>query len=433
MHLIERRVEEYIAANALLSDRSLPVIVTLSGGADSVAMLSVLTTLGYRCVAAHCNFHLRGDESDRDERHACDVARRFGAEFVVTHFDVERFRIDSPRPVSIEMACRELRYRWFESLRVTHRAQAIAVAHNANDNIETLFLNLLRGCGISGLRGMQPVNDRHVVRPMLCCYREEIEQYLEDRHIGYITDSSNLENDYKRNCLRNEVLPVIRRFFPTADRNISASISHLADNEQLYRHMLNEKSLRYIDATGAVDLNRLCGKEPYPEMLLYEWLSPKGLSKSDVIDIVSRRGISGNRYGSYYTDHGWLRPVTNKTDRQIALNDIFEITAHPISDFSPERNPDIAYFDNSVMATDLHIRFWQPGDRIAPYGMKGSKKLSDLFSDAKLSLEEKARIPLLMSGDTILWVAGIRASRHFPVTADSKGFISVRYIGHSKI
>ena len=208
MNLTEK-VKDAIERQGLLRPQG-RVVVAVSGGADSVALLSVLLELGYDCLAAHCNFGLRGAESVRDMRHVESLADRLGVDLCVRDFDVAARRADTGE--SVEMACRELRYEWFYELVDRERAQAIAVGHHAEDQLETLFLNLLRGTGITGLRGMRPRNG-HVVRPMLECTRAEIEDYLHTRGLDWVTDSTNASDDFTRNRLRNRLLPLVDELF----------------------------------------------------------------------------------------------------------------------------------------------------------------------------------------------------------------------------
>lgn len=189
------------------------ILAAVSGGADSVALLRVLAALGCNCIAAHCNFHLRGDEADRDEAFVRKLCHDIDIELRCTDFDVEAYK--KSHGVSTEMACRELRYDWFERQRAALGCSVIAVAHHRDDNIETFFLNLVRGSGITGLAGIKPCNGK-IVRPLLGSSRDEIINYLKTLGQDYVTDSTNLENDYARNKIRNVMLPEISRLFPSA-------------------------------------------------------------------------------------------------------------------------------------------------------------------------------------------------------------------------
>lgn len=435
LHPLEKSVAEAIENFRLIDSRKqAPVIATLSGGADSVALLAALTALGYNCVAAHCNFHLRGEESDRDERHARAMAELLGAEIRVTHFDVESYRREHGG--SVEMACRELRYAWFEELRTELGAQAVAVAHNSDDNVETFFLNLLRGTSIVGLTGMAPLSRGHIVRPMLEVSRSMIEDYLACRNLPFITDSSNLSNDYRRNRLRNVVLPALCGCFPDADARIAQTMSHLTANEKLYRALLDEKRVEF-SAQGGWPINVAELTRLYPDnaaVMLYEWLRPEGLTFTQAADIAGNPVRAGVTFAieehTLLLDRGMLLKVSDEKENICSPADMIEIMTVKADEFTPSGSPTEAYFDESVLTEGkpFVIRTWQKGDRMRPFGMRGSKKLSDIFSDAKIPLDAKHRTPIVVhpvTGD-ILWVAGIRASAHFPVTGSTKRVVVMR-------
>lgn len=214
------------------------VIVAVSGGADSVALLSSLASVN-RCeiIAAHCNFHLRGEESMRDYRVVRNLAAKLGVPFVVADFDVPAYMAQR-KGCSLEMACRELRYEWFDGILQRFGADRIATGHNADDNIETLFLNLLRGSGTSGLKGMVMDNGK-IWRPLLDVHRNEILEYLKDKNVGFITDSSNLTSDYRRNFLRNEVLPLLRSRWKGADKALDRTLRHLSEENAVISAAVN--------------------------------------------------------------------------------------------------------------------------------------------------------------------------------------------------
>ena len=212
------RVEQYMARCGMPAPGA-RVLVALSGGADSVALLLVLRSLGYDCVAVHCNFHLRGEESMRDEKFVRGLCADLGLQLKVKDFNVkERMKADG---VSVEMACRDLRYEWFEHERQSEQCCNIAVAHHSDDNVETLLLNMLRGTGIAGMAGIKPMNG-YIIRPLLCVSRQEIEEFLKEVGQDYVIDSTNAVADVKRNRLRNIVLPVIMGQFPSAKTGFKA-------------------------------------------------------------------------------------------------------------------------------------------------------------------------------------------------------------------
>ncbi len=429
-------IHRSIVNHNLLSGDSV-VIVALSGGADSVALLSALCELGYDCIAAHCNFHLRGDESDRDERHAADTARRLGAKYEVIHFDTEAYA--SAKGISIEMAARELRYEWFERLRQQYGAEAIAVAHHRDDNIETFFLNLLRGTGIAGLTAMSPRRGC-IIRPMLDLTRADILSYLQKQNLSYVTDSTNADIQYRRNRLRNVILPLLNEHFPGADEAIAHTIACLQSNEAIYRKAINDASSLYFH-DNKIDLEKLIGEYIEPSTLLFELLHPYGFTASQIGDIISSHRNTGSRFLSpthiAVIDRGHLLIDTiNRTDTteeyQITLtDDVSEPIGIAISKIDKSefalcpKNSHTLFLDKSVLDGNptFRLRRWRIGDRIAPFGMRGTKKVSDIFSNARMSALEKQSAWLLTRDDEILWIVGVRASRHFPVTDDSSHIV----------
>lgn len=429
MYPLETKVAAYIASHSILSDDRRRVLVGLSGGADSVALLAVLSALGYNCTALHCNFRLRGDESERDRLHARDIACKLGTDYRETTFDVEaRRRADGS---SVEMACRALRYEWFAELLTETSAQAIAVGHNLTDNVETFFLNLLRGTSLAGLTGMEPrCEATKVVRPLLGITRGEIVEYLDARGLRHIDDSSNFSTVYRRNQLRLEVLPALRQYFPDADARITSTMEKLRLNESFYRRSIDRTIQRYIDDTdGSIDLEALVLNEPEAPLLLFEHLRGDGLTYTQASDIIKARSESGRRFmtsrGNLTTHRGRLMRETHTGSPTI--NDI-AIEIQPVSRLHPEECPDTAYFDISLAdrLDDLTVRPWREGDRIKPWGMRGSKKLSDIFSDAHIPVSLKETIPVVALDDEIIWVAGMRNSRLWPVSPGSERMVVMK-------
>lgn len=405
------------------------MIVTLSGGADSVALASALVALGCNCVAAHCNFHLRGCESDRDESHARRIAESLGIPFHSVHFDVAAQQALTGE--SVEMACRTLRYDYFERLRSEIGACAIAVAHHRDDNTETMMLNMLRGTGLAGLTGMDPRRG-HIVRPMLDCTRAEVEQYLAECGLTYVTDSSNLANDYRRNKVRNRILPVINEEFPDAPENFSVTISVVREQHSFYRRMIHRLSAIYRLPSGEIDLKRLVKNEPDAALLIYEWLKDTGITRSQAGDIVACADKSGKQFDgngvSYVTHRGALRSTTS------AITDPFDVArlSFIITDadgFRPGDDPFTIYFDADALGEhpQFQIRSWQTGDRMRPFGMNGSRKLSDIFSDAKVPVDAKPSVPIVTFGNDIIWVVGLRATRLYKVTSTTHRVLALTY------
>lgn len=407
----KERIADYIASERLLQPGA-RVIVGLSGGADSAALLAVLSELGYRCIAVHCNFGLRGAEADRDMEYSQALAVvRFGAEFRSVRFDTAAHM--AARAISAEMACRELRYDYFERLRVETGAEAIAVGHHREDNVETFFLNLLRGSGLHGLRGMLPKRGC-IIRPLLKVSKAEILDYLSENGIDYVTDSSNLSDDYKRNKLRNRVLPLLEADFPGAIEAIERSMTNLRGNEALYNSLLPGRS------------DSLEGVSP---TLLHEWLAPFGFNSDRCEQIL--QSVSGAVF------HSSTHRLTLCPGRRYVLEPIGVKSVRPNltgriidrhADFSPL--PGVLYLDaDAVEATPprWQLRPWCRGDRMRPFGMKGTKLVSDLLAEAGVPASHRPQSYVLTLNDEIVWAVGVRASALYPVTSETKRIIEIHH------
>ena len=440
--MFQAKVERFIQRHGLLTGKRL-VLVGLSGGADSVALLGVLVRLGYPCRALHCNFHLRGAESDRDEVFARQFADSLGVPFVKVDFDTRGYAVIHQE--SIEMAARSLRYRWFEEQRQAFNAEAIAVAHHRDDSVETLLMNLLRGSGIRGLGGIRPRNGQ-VVRPLLAVSRAEIEEWLQTQGWDYVTDSSNLSDAYTRNFIRLRVLPLLEQLNPAARETIARSAAHLSAAEQLYAYTVEEARKAVFITADSLSIEALM-RYPSPETLLYEWLRPLGFSRIVVGELFeSLTGLSGKQFYSAThqvlkdRDRLYIAPLQEPSAWQpieipVATGELtqplrlsFQLMERT-SDFQLERASDTAYFDAEKLPGRLTLRLPQTGDWFVPFGMRGRKKLSDFFADQKMNRWEKLRQPLLCAGESIVWVVGRRADDRFRVGEETKMIFSVKKIG----
>ena len=291
--MIQQRIKQYIEKEDLFSSGS-KILIALSGGADSVALLCILHAAGYPCEAAHCNFHLRGEESNRDEQFVRQLCKKYGIHLHTIDFDTTRYAAE--KHISIEMAARELRYNWFEEIRNQCRADVVAVAHHQDDSVETILLNLIRGTGITGLLGIRPRNGV-IVRPLLCINREEIMRYLQSIGQDYVTDSTNLEDEYTRNKIRLNLLPLMQTTNPSVKNSLIETSNYLSDVATIYNRYIEEAKTRIATTEGI----RICElvKEPAPEALLFEILHPLGFNSAQIKDIVhSLHGQSGKQFSS---------------------------------------------------------------------------------------------------------------------------------------
>ena len=436
-----REVRSYIERFRLLSDDRL-VLVGLSGGADSVALLAVLVELGYSCVALHCNFHLRGAESDRDEAFAREFAGLSQVPFHKKDFDTVSYAKE--KRLSIEMAARELRYAWFEDMRMSLGGQAIAVAHHRDDSVETFLMNLSRGSGIRGLTGIRPKNG-FIVRPLLGVSRDEILAWLAERGYPYVVDSSNLSDVYTRNFIRLSVLPLLERINPSVRKAISRSAEHLAAVETIYLSVLKKAREEVITPDGDLSVEALT-RYPAPETVLYELLKDYGFTRvvsENIFAALSKE--SGKTFDSrthrLVTDRGFLRvaPLVENEERSRFLLDLkrgacdepvrLSFQECPLRDFTIEKDKRIAYFDYDKLTFPLYLRRWKEGDWFVPFGMRGRKKLSDYFSDHKYSRIDKERAWLLCSGDSVIWLVGERTDDRFKIGKSTRRALVVNFLG----
>lgn len=432
------KVAKFIEQQALLPDKA-KVLIALSGGADSVALLLALHKLNYRCEAIHCNFHLRGEESMRDETFTRELCNRYNIPFTVVNFNTTAYAKE--KGISIEMAARELRYDAFEKRRTQIKAEAIAVAHHRDDSAETLLLNLIRGTGIKGLHGILPKNG-HIIRPLLCTSREEITDYLAWRQESYVTDSTNLTADYTRNKIRLEILPLMQEINPSVKESIAQTAERVSEAEKVYAKAIEEGIAR-VKSGSTIDINKL-KREPSPGALLFEILQPLGFNGAQIKEItLSIDGESGRTYAcapwKVIKDRTTLiiAPLeAEKPEEKTIVPDgetetphgLLTSTARPF-DGQIKRDKRFATIDSHKAKFPLTLRLWQQGDRFAPFGMRGTKLVSDYMTDRKMSLIEKEQQYVVTDATGhIVWLVGERLSSHYATDEKTKEVIVLEWI-----
>lgn len=419
-----KKVSQFIEEKHLFgfSDK---VLVALSGGADSVALLRVLLRLGYACEAAHCNFHLRGEESVRDERFVRALAERLGVPLHVIHFDTNAYA--ASHNVSVEMAARELRYDWFTKLRQECGAKVVAVAHHRDDSVETFLLNLVRGTGINGLQGIRPVNG-DVVRPLLCVSRAEILDYLSSLGQDYVTDSTNLQDEFVRNKLRLNVIPMLETINPSVSDTIAETARRLSDVAQVYQEAIQAAKQRVMTDGGTIDIAALC-KEPGAQNLLFELLYPLGFNAAQVNDVF--RALHGESGRMFYSREWTLLIDRNRLIRrplgEVELQPVLCMERMEVNPpFSVPHNNKEAYVDAEKVQGELTLRKWQSGDKFIPFGMKGFKSVRNYLRDKKFSRFEKERQWVVCDGDRIVWLVNERLDNRFRVTSETRFVINLK-------
>lgn len=427
--MIKQRVARFIERNNLFSPQD-KVLVALSGGADSVALLLLLQALGYTCEAAHCNFHLRAEESDRDEEFVRKLCGKSDIPLHVIHFDTRKH--SESRKISIEMSARELRYQWFESLREETGAAVVAVAHHRDDSVETMLLNLIRGTGISGLTGIRPVNGI-IVRPLLCVSREEIIAYLSAAGQDFVTDSTNLQDEYTRNKIRLKLLPLMQEINPSVKESIAATGNNLSEAFKIYEHSVS-RSIQRVRTREGILIRKLL-EEPSPRSVLFEILNPLGFNASQVESIY--RSLDGPSGKVFISSNDWkllrdrdLLYLTNKgKEVDTTMPFSLEIEEHPYSpDFVIPRDKDTACFDADKVTLPFSMRKWQKGDYFVPFGMSGKKNVSDYLTDIKMPLTLKESQWVLCSGDKIVWLINERTDNRFRVDHNTRKIIIIRAV-----
>ena len=430
---MKNKVAGFIAKHQLLSHDGLHV-VALSGGADSVALLRILCDLGYRVEAAHCNFRLRGEESDRDEQFVKNLCKNLGVSLHLIHFETVEYA--TLHQVSIEMAARELRYRYFGQLLQDVGAETVCVAHHRDDAVETFLMNLLRGAGIHGLTGIRPHNE-HIVRPLLCVSRHDILQYLDSIGQDYVTDSTNLQPDVLRNKIRLQLIPLLEQLSPGASDNIARSATYLSEAEKLYNASVKTHNGDSPFCEMSISSLR---DFPSPLCLLHEWLSPLGFNRSQIDQLLdSLDGGSGREFISpshtLIIDRDRIvvepisapmRPVLIPEPGNYRVDGQHLLKVESSSDIIVSKTNDCATLDAENIQFPLTLRPVREGDAFCPFGMSGHRLVSDFLTDLKCSVHEKRRqLVVTDATGTILWLVGLRTDNRFRVSDRTTSLLSL--------
>ena len=422
------KVKDYIKKHKLLSLSDL-YIVALSGGADSVALLLLLDEMGYKVHALHCNFHLRGEESDRDERFCEDLCLKKNIPFHRIHFDTLMYA--ETHKMSVEMAARELRYRYFEQLRKDIGAEAICVAHHQDDTVETVLLNLVRGTGLRGLTGIQPRNGA-ILRPLLCVTRTEIEAYLATKQQDYVTDSTNLETDFVRNKIRLQVVPLLRQLNPAVSENIVRTAEHLTEAQKVLDAVVDTyKGSNQLDLCALQQVGSA-------EYIVFEWLKQFGFNGSQVQQVISAE--TGSIFSSptgyeVLKDRGRLlveptimafTPIRIPEEGTYVLPDDRRLNVRRSNPFVSKDSHE-ATLDARQVRFPLTVRRVEEGDWMIPYGMAGRKLLSDLMTDLKMSLFDRRRQLVVVDAQgAVVWAIGLRTDHRCRVTDATQEVIAIK-------
>lgn len=458
------RVSQYIRQHHLM-EMDKKYLVALSGGADSVCLLLTLKELGYSVEAVHCNFHLRGEEADRDEQFCVSFCGKQQVPLHLVHFDTREYA--ALHHLSMEMAARELRYRYFAALCRDLQTEGVCVAHHQDDSVETVLLNLVRGTGVHGMTGMAPLSiwesDLKVIRPLLCMSRHEIEQFLQEISQDYVTDSTNLQSDMAvRNKIRMEVIPLLQQINPSVKNSIAETANRMYEVTKVLDDTIGKQLMTIMEEDDhptssdrvVLSINRLKSL-PSSEYALFYILRDYGFNPAQIEQVAQHLdALSGTEYrssthqllvdrdrlliepiqeqpktmtipeeGTYvYNEHLKIR-VEKMTVADLQTNDHERSVASILS--SLPKNT--AVLDAAQIHFPLVIRPVQQGDRFQPFGMKGSKLISDYLTDRKCSLFDKRRQLVVTDADQkILWLVNERPADPYKVAENTKTIVRIQ-------
>jgi tRNA(Ile)-lysidine synthase len=421
-------------------ERSTPVVVAVSGGVDSVVLCHLCKTAEVPFVMAHCNFGLRGEESERDEQFVRALANKYETGVFVKKFDTSGFA--EKEKISIQEAARSLRYEWFASLCREENFSFVFTGHHADDNIETLMMNFFRGTGLQGLTGI-PARRDFIFRPLLNVRREAIVDYARVQKLEWIEDSSNASSKYTRNFFRNELIPEIKKVFPQVEENLHRTIDRFKNVHALYEAMVVAVKEELFERKGLevrIPVKKIL-KYPYPA-LLFEIIKDYGFGEKQVKDIESLLQSDSGKFvenGLYQViRHGeWLviAPKFAKREMIAIEKDEQKISFEGGSlEFMMQKNaqtinpsPLVAQLDAHDIQFPLVLRKWKQGDYFYPFGMRKKKKLARFFIDQKLSKNRKEEVWVLESNKKILWVVGMRIDDRFRITGATESLLIITY------
>jgi tRNA(Ile)-lysidine synthase len=440
---------QFIKAENLFQSKD-KLLLAVSGGVDSVVLCELCHRSGFDFVIAHCNFQLRGEESERDERFVRNLEQKYGSEVLVKQFDTASIAANTKK--SIETTARELRYQWFYELinhSADHLLNYILTAHHADDNIETVAMNFFRGTGIAGLHGILSKQGK-IIRPLLFARRVEIEQFAAGHFLDFVTDSSNLENDYTRNLFRNQVIPVIKQRLPEAEKNLLNNIQRFKEVEIIYQGFIDQTKKKLLEQRANefhLPVLKLTKSKPLPT-IVYEIIKDFGFTAHQTEEVISLLQRESGKYIQSSThrilkNRNWLiiTPIKSNLANNVLIeasdnkiefdNGVLNIQTTTISNFiSPKARQTsnlAAQLDAAEIKFPLLLRKWKQGDYFYPLGMKKKKKLSRFFIDQKLSLIEKENTWVIEMDKKIVWIVGMRIDNRFKIIPNTTAILLIHY------
>lgn len=435
---LQEKFKEYIKQQNLFHTGH-QLLLAVSGGVDSVVLCELCKQSGFNFAMAHCNFQLRGEDSNRDEQFVKQLAQKYAVTF--HHISFDTVTIAKTEKKSVEEIARDLRYKWFEELKLHNGYNYLLTAHHAGDNIETVLMNFLRGTGIKGLHGILP-KQKNIARPLLFASKKMLELFAAENNIAFVTDYTNEQSEFTRNYFRNELIPSIKKVFPAVEENILQNIKRLGETEQLYHQAIEWHKKKLLQTKGIeihIPVLKLLKTIPLATVV-YEIIKEYNFTAHQTEDVIALLQSDSGKYVQSFShrvirNRKWLIISSNKTEeaKHILIdanenkvtfeNGVLQFEKHSI--FQINHSPFTAQLDNDEIKFPLLLRKWKQGDYFYPLGMQKKKKLSRFFIDHKLSLTDKEKIWVLESNKKIIWVIGLRIDDRFKITGKTKNVLQI--------
>ncbi|MCF8232106.1 MAG: tRNA lysidine(34) synthetase TilS [Bacteroidales bacterium] len=437
------RFQQFVKKENLLPEKG-KTLLAVSGGMDSVVLADLFCRSGFPAAIAHCNFQLRGKESESDREFVRELAGHYEVPFYVKNFETRKYA--SKQGISIQMAARELRYSWFTQLMEDPSLKVVATGHHLDDEIETFFINLMRGSGIRGLHGILPISGKWI-HPLLFAGRNDIKAFVEKNHLTYREDSSNRTVKYQRNKIRHHLLPDFEKIHPGYRQTFEENFERIRQAEEIFKQKVQEEEQKIVSKSGEeifLSIEKLKKLHPLAAYL-YEFIAPYDFHYRQIKKILAAMdSIPGKKFYSgthrLFKDRDKLilTPIHARDDRHFFIRREDDMIVEPITmrmtrqSHKPEvvivGKKNIAMLDFDKLEFPLMLRKWERGDRFCPLGMQQMKKLSDFFVDNKFSLSEKERVWLLQSGDDIIWVVNNRIDDRYKVTDTTENIYRIEVL-----
>jgi tRNA(Ile)-lysidine synthase len=454
-----QQYKEFIKKENLFSPKD-KLLLAVSGGVDSIVLCELCKQAGYDFTIAHCNFQLRGEESERDEKFVRSLSQKYKAEIKVKKFDTEKFAEENK--MSIQEAARVLRYEWFDELVQSSEFAVrsdelptpdsrlrtfLLTAHHANDNAETVLMNFCRGTGLHGFTGI-PVSYGNIRRPLLIFTKDQLLQFAKENRLDFVEDTSNLSSKYTRNLFRNEIIPAISKVYPQVNENLNDNINRFKEIEKLYKLAVGDIKKKLVKEKGSewhIPVKQLMSYDN--RALIYEIIADFGFNEKQIDEVIKLAESDSGKYIESPTfnyriirHRHWfiISPVNSvesgiiiieEKDKTVIFEEgVMEIEKLQTSNFKPQTSNSIACLDSKEINFPLILRKWKTGDYFYPLGMKKKKKLSRFFIDQKLSKIEKEKTWVIEMDKKIIWVIGKRIDERFKLTDKTKNVLEIHYL-----